>query len=324
MRWGFLGASKIGASALAPAILEAGHMLHAVGARDIARARTFADRFAAPRAYGSYAELIADPEIDAVYNALTNEAHVPWSIAALQAGKHVLCEKPLALNAAEVGALQSAEQASGRRAMEAFCHVFHPQIARLTEVITAGDIGDLVAIHSWFGGNFTFDPAEFHWIPERGGGALYDLGCYCVSLTRVLAGREPDHIQSSQTLRNGVDATLAGLMQFPGELTASFTCSFDAPRTQQMTILGRRGRVQLDWPFSTKGRATHLDFGDRVESFEPMDPYVAMVAHFARATVGAEPMRYDLGWSLGQARVLDGLRGAAKQGSRVSLLRHHP
>lgn len=208
--------------------------------------------------------------------------------------------------------------------MEAFCHVFHPQIARLTEVITAGDIGDLVAIHSWFGGNFTFDPAEFHWIPERGGGALYDLGCYCVSLTRVLAGREPDHIQSSQTLRNGVDATLAGLMQFPGELTASFTCSFDAPRTQQMTILGRRGRVQLDWPFSTKGRATHLDFGDRVESFEPMDPYVAMVAHFARATVGAEPMRYDLGWSLGQARVLDGLRGAAKQGSRVSLLRHHP
>jgi xylose dehydrogenase (NAD/NADP) len=318
MRWGFLGASKIGASALAPAILQAGHTLHAVGARDIARARAFADRFAAPRAYGSYAELIADPDIDAVYNALTNEAHVPWSIAALQAGKHVLCEKPLAINAAEVEALQRAEHASGRRAMEAFCHVFHPQIARLTNIISGGEIGDLVAIHTWFGGNFTFDPAEFHWIPERGGGALYDLGCYCVSLTRVLAGSEPHRIQSTQTLRNGVDATLTGLLQFPGELTASLTCSFDAPRTQQMTILARRGRVQLDWPFSTKGRATRLDFGDRVETFEPMDPYVAMVAHFARATEGAEPMRYDLGWSLGQARVLDGLRGVANESVMTS------
>ena len=166
LRWGFLGASRIGRKALAPAMLAAGQTLVAVGARDLSRARDFADAFAAPRAYGSYAEVIADPEVQAVYIALTNEQHLPWTLAALRAGKHVLCEKPLALNAAEVSAMQQAEAETGSRVMEAYCHIFHPQFARLRSLIAEGAIGRLLALQASFVGLMPED--DFRWQPALG------------------------------------------------------------------------------------------------------------------------------------------------------------
>ena len=316
LRWGFLGASRIGRKALAPAMLAAGQTLVAVGARDLSRARDFADAFAAPRAYGSYAEVIADPEVQAVYIALTNEQHLPWTLAALRAGKHVLCEKPLALNAAEVSAMQQAEAETGSRVMEAYCHIFHPQFARLRSLIAEGAIGRLLALQASFVGLMPED--DFRWQPALGGGALYDLGVYCISLMRGLAG-EASEVSAVQTKRHGVDATLAGQMSFPAGVAGQFLCSFEGDLSQQLLVQGTAGRIVLDWPFSTRGRTTSLTLNGTTERFDLFDPYLAMVTHFAAALDAGEAFRFPLAASLAQARTLDALFDAAASGRTVRL-----
>jgi predicted dehydrogenase len=314
--WGFLGASRIGRRALAPAVLAAGHRLAAVAARDLGRARDFADAFAAPRAYGSYAELIADPAVDAVYIALTNDQHLPWTLAALRAGKHVLCEKPLALTAIEVAAMQAASAQTGRQVMEAFCHIFHPQFARLRGLLADGAIGQLLGMQASFVAQM---PAgDFRWSPALGGGALYDLGGYCVSLMRMLAG-EAVAVSAVQTMRHGVDATLAGQLRFAGDVLGQFVCSFEGGPAQHLLLQGSAGRILLDWPISTRGRPTTLALNGAVETFAPCDPYVAMVTHFAAAITGAEPWMFPLAASHAQARTLDALFAAAASGRTVTL-----
>ncbi len=203
LRWGFLGASRIGRRALGPAVQAAGHVLHAVAARDLPRARAFADAFSAPRAYGDYAALIDDPEVDAVYIALTNDVHLPWTLRALAAGKHVLCEKPLAMNAAEVAQMVAAEQASGCRVLEAFAYRFNLPVLRLQDVVRSGVLGEVVSAHVSFGA--TMPDEDFRWIAPLGGGALYDVGCYCVDLLRLVTGDEPARVTAFQKTRDGVD-----------------------------------------------------------------------------------------------------------------------
>ncbi len=308
MRWGFLGAARIAHKALAPAVREAGHELTAVAARDLARA----EAFGAKRAYGDYASLIADPGIDAIYIALTNDQHLPWTLAALAAGKHVLCEKPLALNAAEVAQMQQAEAASGKRVMEAFCHIFAPQYDRLQTLLAQGAIGRLLGLQASFTARMA--PEDFRWHREMGGGALFDLGCYCVSLMRLLAG-EPDTVSATQVQSRGVDATLAGQLHFASGATGQFLCSFEADLAQHMLLRGTEGSIALDWPISTKGRTTTLTLNGVPETFPPFDPYVAMVTHFAEGG----PFRFPLSASLAQARTLDALFAAAATGQTVRL-----
>ena len=317
MRWGFLGASRIGRRALAPAIQAAGHTLRGVAARDGARAAAFAREFGAEHAYDNYTALLNDPGIDAVYVALPNDAHRPWTIRALAAGKHVLCEKPLALTAREVASMQEAEQRSGRQAMEAFCHIHHPQRAHAQSLLRAGAIGGLVAMQAVFG-NTLDAPGDFRWQAGKGGGALYDLGGYCVSLMRVL-GAEPHAVSAVQTLQGGVDASFTGQLDFP-EFTGQFTCSFVSTRTQHLELIGTRGRMFLDWPFSTKGHETSLTLNDHTEHFAAIDPYANMVAYFARRVDGGESA-FGLDWSLAQARTLDALFTAARTGRVVRLFR---
>jgi predicted dehydrogenase len=302
LRWGFLGASRIGRNALAPAVRLAGHRLLACGARDLARA----EGFGAERAYGSYDAVLADQDVDAVYIALPNDAHLPWTLRALDAGKHVLCEKPLALTQAEVLQMQSAERASGRLVMEAFCHRFHPQFERARTLLQDGAIGTPLCAQAHFVGRID-DPDDFRWDRTKGGGALYDLGCYGVSLLRGLVGREPHHLSALQTLRHGVDARFTSQLDFGDGLTAQIHCAFDGARQQGMHIIGSEATLTFDWPFSTKNRETTLRWGDHSESFAPLDPYALMVGQFARAVAGLEPLRFGLDDSLAQARVLDAL-----------------
>lgn len=316
MRWGFLGASRIGRRALAPAVLDAGHTLHAVAARDLERATDFAHAFGSRRPYGDYPALLADPAVDAVYIALPNDAHLPWTLRALAAGKHVLCEKPLALNAAEVATMQEAEARSGRRVLEAFCHVHHPQLARVQALLAAGAIGDLVAMQAVFTGNIE-DPADFRWQADKGGGALYDLGTYCVSLMRVLAG-EPRAVSGHQALRGGVDASFTGQLDF-GPVAGQFTCSLAAARSQHLELIGTAGTLLLDWPISTKGKETGLFLNDRAERFPATDPYVRMLNHFVKLASGPPDQPYGLAWSHAQARTLDALFEAARTGRSVGL-----
>ncbi len=294
-----------------------GHVLHAIASRDADRAAAYAAEFGARASYGSYTELLADPAVDLIYNALPNDAHAPWTIRALEAGKHVLCEKPLSLSSAEVRLLQDAERRTGRRVMEAFCHLFHPQMARVRQIIDDGEIGRLLAMHSNFG-NTLERTGDFRWIARHGGGALYDLGCYSLSAMRVLAGREPLRVSAVQAISGEVDATLSAMLDFGGGIAGQFICSFDSARTQTLTLIGTKATVAFDWPFSTKGRDTTLMVANRVERFSAFDPYVAMVAHFGQAVSGEAEMARGLDWSLAQASAIDALLQSARSGATVS------
>lgn len=319
LRWGFLGASRIGRGALAPAVRAVpGHVLAAVAARDPSRAQAFANDLGASRALGSYAELIADPEVDAVYNALPNDLHLPLSLAALEAGKHVLCEKPLALGAGEVRALMAAAERSGKLVLEAFSYRFHPQIERARHLVAQGALGEVRSLRAAF--DFTLDRADdFRWQAAKGGGALYDVGCYCVNGARLLLGREAVQVYGVQREVRGVDGDFAGLLDFGGGQNAHFDCSFGAARDQFLTVLGSAGRLHLELPFSSSGQAVSLRLGDTVETFAPMNPYEAMVAHFGRAVRGEEALRFTLEDALAQARTLDALFQSARQGEAVAL-----
>ena len=317
LRWGYLGASRIGRRALAPAMLDAGQTLRAVAARDLARAEAFAGEFGFRRAYGSYAALLDDRDVDAVYIALTNDRHIQWVLAALAAGKHVLCEKPLALNAGEVACMIAAAAASGRLLAEAFGYRFNPQILRLREVLASGVLGDPVSAHVSFGA--TLPPEDFRWSAALGGGALYDLGCYCVDLLRTVAGAEPVGVAAFHHMRGDVDASTAGILEFPSGMLGNFSCSFAAARSQHLAVAAQHGALTLDWPIAPREPRVTLRVNDRVENFGPGDPYRAMVAHFAAAARGDMPPEYPLSHSLAQARTLDALFEAGRTRSVVAL-----
>lgn len=316
MRFGFLGASRIGARAVGPAVLAAGHDIVAVAARDAARARVAADGFGAVAAYGDYAALLADPAVEAVYIALTNDQHLPWTLAALQAGKHVLCEKPLALNAAEVARMRDAAAAAGRVVAEAFCHIHHPQFARLSALLAEGAVGSVRGIQASFMG--TMPEGDFRWSPAMGGGSLYDLGTYCVCLMRLLVG-EPVAVAATQVGRGGVDATFAGQLHFPDGASGQFQCSFEAAPVQHLLLRGTTGELRLVWPISTKGRATRLWLNGAEEHFASFDPYVPMVANFVAHAGGEGGLLFDIDQSLAHAKVMDALFAAAATGEVVRL-----
>ena len=318
VRWGFLGASRIGRGALAPAVRGAGQVLQAIAARDLSRAQAFADDFGFARAYGDYASLLADGEVDAVYIALPNDQHLPWTLRALAAGKHVLCEKPLALTAGEVAQMQAAERDSGFRVMEAFCHRFHPQFAVARAAIQDRAIGEVLGVQTHFV-NVLERPADFRWAAGMGGGALYDLGCYGISLMRSLLNLEPIGVSAVQRLRGEVDERFAAQLDFGGGLAGQVICSFEGVRQQSLTVMGSAGCLVLDWPFSTKGRATTLSMAGVDRVFEPMDPYQAMIEHFADSITGTGEMRFGLEESYRQAVVIDRMFEVARnQGVRTT------
>jgi len=310
LRWGFLGASRIGRSALATAVLAAGHRLHAIAARDLSRAKTFAAAFAIPHATDSYEALLANPDIDAIYIALPNHLHLPWTLQALAAGKHVLCEKPLALTADEVAAMQRAESQSGCRVMEAFCHRFHPQFDFVRNLLQQNAIGETRCIQINSVAPIT-DSNDYRWKAAYGGGALFDLGCYQVSLMRSLLDREPISALGCQALRGDVDASFSAQLDFGGGLACQMFCAFEGARQQSLRILGSEGQLTIDWPISTKGRETIVTWNNQEQRFAPMDAYCAMVEHFAAAISLEAPMRFGLEDSYRQAIVMDELRRSA-------------
>jgi predicted dehydrogenase len=317
LRWGFLGASRIGQRALAPAIAAAdGHALVAVAAREPSRARDYAAALAIPEVLASYDRLIASDRIDIVYNALPNDLHAAWTIRALEAGKHVLCEKPLTMNAAEAEAIAAAKRRTGRLVLEAFCQIHHPQFAAARAAMAR--IGAPVAVQAYFGATLG-NPGDYRWLARHGGGAMYDLGCYCVSTTRLLLGREPVRATAVQAMQGEVDASFAGMLDFGDGLAAQFACSFVSAFTQRLEIVGSDGRLEFDWPFSTKGRETHLTVNGATESFPPGDPYEAMVRHFGAAIRDGAPLLHPVTGAVAQARAMDALRRAAQCGSSVSL-----
>jgi predicted dehydrogenase len=251
IRWGILGVARIATEKVIPA-MQRGHwsVVTAIASRDLAKARRAAAALGLPKAYGSYDDLLADPDVDAIYNPLPNHLHVPWTIKAAERGKHVLCEKPIAMHADEARQLIAARDRTGVRIQEAFMVRTHPQWLRVRELLEAGAIGQPRAVLGAFA-YFNRDPANIRNIPAAGGGALMDIGCYLINTSRFVYGREPERVvglvQRDPDMKTDRMTTI--MLDF-GDGHAAGTCSTQMVFYQRMQILGTTGRIELPIPFN--------------------------------------------------------------------------
>lgn len=322
LRWGVLSTANIGRAAVNPAIQASSNgELVAVASRDEERARAFARDHGIERSYGNYAALLADADIDAVYVPLPNGMHREWVIRAAEAGKHILCEKPLALDEAECHEMEAAATANGVRLMEAFMYRFHPRIGRVQERIADGDIGELRMIRS----SFTFKltrPDNIRWDPDLGGGALMDVGCYCVNVSRTIAGAEPVEVQAfAKWTDRDVDSELVGSMRFPNDVVAHFDCALTMERNEQFEAAGTDGVLTVPSSFlpGTDDAPIHLDRGREGRSTEVVpgdDEYRLMVEHFADAVLTDRPFRYPAAEAAANMRVIEAMYRSARSGGR--------
>jgi xylose dehydrogenase (NAD/NADP) len=292
VRWGVLGAAWIADVALLPALRQAaGAELLAIASRDQARARELAGRHGVERVHADYAALLADPDVDAVYLPLPNSLHLPWTLRALAAGKHVLCEKPLALNATEAREMADAAEASGRLLMEAVMYRFHPRLRALKASLAGTEIR-----HVWASFAFAIDkPDNYRLRPDLGGGALLDVGFYTADVARWLLG-EPERVEAV-IRRDAVDMSCSALLGFAGGAQATMFASFEAPELQELLVVCA-GRVErVDRPFTGWE--------------EPDDPYRLMVEEFSQAAASGAPPPVPLDSSIANMRLLDRIRDAA-------------
>ncbi|HMA25886.1 MAG TPA: Gfo/Idh/MocA family oxidoreductase [Gemmatimonadaceae bacterium] len=323
VRWGVLGAANIALKKVIPA-MQRGRMSRvvAIASRDLAKARAAADALDIPRAYGSYEELLADSDVEAVYNPLPNHLHVPWSIRAAEAGKHVLCEKPVALSAAEARTLLAARDRTGVQIGEAFMVRTHPQWAKVRELIDAGRIGELRLIV----GHFSYYRRDFDDIRSRlefGGGALMDIGCYPITLARWLFNAEPIEVvaQIERDPDMHVDRLASGLLRFAAG-QASFTCSGQLVPYQRMQIFGTRARIEVEIPFNAPPDSAcriYLDGGGDLtgrgrETIELpiVDQYTRQADRFSEAIRGAGEVPVRLEDAIGNMAVIDALFRSAE------------
>lgn len=325
LRWGILGAAKIAVQKVIPAMRACRWCeATAIASRDAEKARNAAAALGLARAYGSYEELLADPDIDVIYNPLPNHLHVPWSIRALEAGKHVLCEKPLGLSTEEVRALMRVRDRTGLCAGEAFMVRTHPQWLRVKEHVDSGGIGRLRHVQAWFS-YFNRDPSNVRNVAAWGGGGLMDIGCYPIFLSRFLFGEEPRRVSASLEMDPdfGVDRYCAALLEFPSG-TSVFTCATQLAPAQRVIVFGEKARVEVEIPFNAPpDRPCRLfidDGGDlsgasrKVEELPVCDQYTIQADEFCRAVLGERGVPVPLEDSLGTMAVIEALRRAAQSG----------
>lgn len=328
LRWGIMGSAQIATGTVMPAIVESeSGVIEAVASRTPDRSEEIAREFGIAKAYGSYVELLADPDVDAVYIPLPNHLHSEWVVRAAEAGKHVLCEKPLALGEAEAKRMINACREAGVHLAEAYMYRHHPRLSSLREVIDSGEIGELRAIR----GVFTYNAAEeednirFH--ADWGGGSLYDVGCYPLSAARLLFGQEPEavtvHGMFSEQ-HGGVDMMASGLVEFPGGRSLIFECGMWAHGRQLLEITGTDGMIEIPMPFNARtedaGFIVHRGEERRMVEAEGANPYVCQADHFAAAVFGASPL-YPATDSAGNMRLIEACLLSAKERRRIELSR---
>ena len=315
LRWGILGCARITRRGLIPGI-RASHTgtLHALASRNAATAAAWAGEFGVPRTYGTYEELLGDPDVDAVYIPLPNELHEPWARAAADAGKHVLCEKPLALDAAQARAMVAHCRACSVVLMEAFMWRHQPRTAALLRLVAGGTIGHLRLARSSF--SFPIDLADWRLDPARGGGALWDVGCYGVSTARLFAGAEPEAVQAAAHFApSGVDLSLGAVLRFPGDVLGVIDCSFEQPFRCSYELVGSEGVIEVPDAYLPPARPlARLIKDGRTEelSFDGADQYGAMVDAFTEAVARGQ-LAVPAEDGLAQMEALDAILAAAKR-----------
>ncbi|MGI9239220.1 MAG: Gfo/Idh/MocA family protein, partial [Verrucomicrobiales bacterium] len=299
LRWGILSTANIGTAKVIPA-MQRGELTEvtAISSRNQAAAQAAADSLGIPRAHGSYEALLADPGVDAVYNPLPNHLHVEWSIKALEAGKHVLSEKPIGLNSAEGERLAEAGARHPElKLMEAFMYRHHPQWVMAKQLAQDGGIGTFRTIQSFFS-YFNDDPTNIRNMADIGGGALLDIGCYNISLSRFLFDDEPERVCGlvDNDPVMAVDRIASGMLDFGGSRTSTFTCSTQMTPYQRVHIFGTRGRIEIEIPFNAPPDVPCILFRqigyDSVERIEipATDQYTVQGDLFARAVIDDQPV----------------------------------
>jgi predicted dehydrogenase len=324
LRWGLICTARIN-RALIPAIRAAGRSeLVAVASRDLARAQEYARQWEIPRAHGSYQALLADPDVDVIYNALPNHLHCAWTVRAADAGKHVLCEKPLALTVDEVDRVSEAARRNGVVVFEAFMYRHHPQTFKVQELIRRGAIGALRTVYATF--SFTLDrPADPRLDAAMGGGALWDVGCYPVSFARAVVGDDPAEVFGWQaTGPSGVDLTFAGQMRFAGGALAQIACGFQAAFHRGAEIAGSEGVITLEDPWKPGADSepgVTLRHGDDVEwlPVEDVGPPLCEVRAMEACVLDGAPPIVSLADSHGNTATINGLYESARTGKPVTL-----
>jgi predicted dehydrogenase len=325
VNWGIISTALIGTAKVIPAMQKSKHCrIQAIASRDLALAKKWAKELGIPKAYGSYEELLADREIEAVYNPLPNHLHVPWSIKAAEAGKHVLCEKPIALDAKEAEQLVAARNRTGKLITEAFMVRSHPQWLRARELVRQGKIGELRAVQGLFT-YFLTDPENVRNKADIGGGGLYDIGCYPIVTSRFLFGAEPTRvvglIERDPVLE--IDRLASAILDFPSG-QASFMCSTQLVPYQRMQILGTKGRIEVEIPFNAppdKPCRIFVDDGSALgdasakeEAFPVCDQYGIQGDLFSEAIRSGKPPEFPLENAVQNMRIIDAIFRSAKAG----------
>jgi D-xylose 1-dehydrogenase (NADP+, D-xylono-1,5-lactone-forming) len=318
MRLGLLSTARINEQLVAGARQASGIEVVAIGSRDRARAEAQAQALGIPRAHDSYEALLADPDVEAVYVALPNSLHVEWSLHALEAGRHVLCEKPLSRHPEEVERAFEVAERNGVVLAEAFMWRHHPQARRLVELLDR--IGELRLVRASF--SFLLDrPGDVRLQASLDGGALMDVGCYCVSAARLLAGEPLD--VSAQQVRGGggVDVRLTGLMRFAGDVLATIDCGFDLAARDELEVTGTRGVLWLDDPWHSRRPAIELRRDGSIERIEvePLNPYACELEDFAAVVAGERAPLYGREDALAQARAIAALYASAQANEQTGV-----
>ena len=318
VRWGILSTANIGVRKVIPATQKAERCeVVAIASRDGERAARTAAELGIPRAHEGYEALLSDPDVDAVYIPLPNSEHAAWTIAAARAGKHVLCEKPLAMTAAEAEEMVRACANEGVLLMEAFMYRLHPSWEAVRDLVASGRIGRVRAVQSWFS-YFNDDPGNIRNVPELGGGALYDIGCYCINLSRMLFGGEPTGIEASVTRdATGTDVLTSAILAFDDDV-AAFTCSTRAEPDQRVHIYGTEGRISIGIPFNippdrpaeitvTAGGDPPVSPDSETLTFAAADEYTIQAERFANAVLDGRPLPIPPEDAIGNLRVIDAI-----------------
>jgi D-xylose 1-dehydrogenase (NADP+, D-xylono-1,5-lactone-forming) len=318
--WGLLGTARINRRLIPPLRVSVGNRLVAVASREAAKAAAYAREWGIERAHGSYEALVSDPGIDVVYIPLPNHLHAEWAIRAARAGKHVLCEKPLALTVAEVDAMEGAARESGVVLAEALMYRHHPQTLKVKQLVDDGAIGAVRFIR----GTFTFPlgrPDDFRLRPEWGGGCLWDVGCYPLSFTRFLLGKEPLEVSGSQVLGpSGVDETFVGQLVFEGGVLAQVDAGFRSPFRAELEIAGTSGTIRVRHPWKpVPDQPVLLTRGEETEpvAVAECDRYLLEIEDLAEAVVTGRPPRVSLAESRGNVATIVALLESAREGRLV-------
>lgn len=325
VKWGVLGAASIAVRKVIPGMQQGEYSeVAAIASRDVAKAWAAAKELKIGKAYGSYEELLADPEIEAIYNPLPNHLHVPWSIKAMEAGKHVLCEKPIALNAMEARTMLAVRDRAGVKIGEAFMVKTHPQWLRTIQLIRKGHIGDLRAIVGFFS-YFNRDPKNVRNKPEWGGGGLMDIGCYPITTSRFMYDAEPERVSGvlERDPEYGTDRLASAILEFNGG-HAIFTCSTQMVPYQRMQFLGTKGRIEIEIPFNAPpNKVTRIFVDDgsdvggsgiKAESIPACDQYTIQGDVFSKAIRENGQVPVPLEDAIANMAVIDAVFRAAESG----------